>query len=214
MNKLRNSPNCREPLTTAVMTLLLLIVPLFIAPAGADIVTDGSLGAAGPLSGPDFQITADLGQQQGNNLFHSFSRFDIASGESATFSGPASIANIISRVTGGNASTIDGLLRSQISGANLFLLNPAGVLFGPNATLDVSGSLHVSSADYLAFDDDSRFYSTPQVGEVLSTAAFGFIDGNTRDIRIQGTNLMLEEDNTLNLATRAVLHSITLHRLR
>ena len=64
--------------------LLLLLSTL----ACGDIVTDGSLGPAMALNGPDFQITAGLGQQRGGNLFHSFSQFNIASTESATFSGP------------------------------------------------------------------------------------------------------------------------------
>ena len=105
------------------------------------------MGAAGSLTGPDYAITADLGTQAGPNLFHSFSFFDINSGESATFSGPDSINNIFSRVTGGSASLIDGLLRSDIPAADLYLLNPAGVIFGPDASIDISGSFHVSTAD-------------------------------------------------------------------
>ena len=98
--------------------LLKAILMLALAsPIYAEVITDGSLGQAAALTGPDFQITADLGQQRGGNLFHSFSQFNIASNESATFSGPAEIANIISRITGGDMSTIDGLLRSEIGGA-------------------------------------------------------------------------------------------------
>uniref|UniRef100_UPI0011781C66 filamentous hemagglutinin N-terminal domain-containing protein n=1 Tax=Candidatus Entotheonella palauensis TaxID=93172 RepID=UPI0011781C66 len=94
-----------------------------------------------------------MGQQLGGNLFHSFGDFNVNTGESATFTGPGSVSNIIGCVTGGNLSNIDGLLRSDIVGANLFLLNPQGVIFGPNASLDVTGSFHVSTADVLHFDD-------------------------------------------------------------
>src|ERR1700761_7118818 len=76
--------------------------------AAPGVVLDGSLGPAGALTGPNFQITADLGRQVGTNLFHSFSDFNLTSGQSATFSGPAQIQNIIARVTGGSASSIDG----------------------------------------------------------------------------------------------------------
>jgi filamentous hemagglutinin family protein len=107
------------------------------------------MGSAGTLSGPDYQITQDVGKLENGNLFHSFGRFNINSTESATFSGSAGIKNIISRVTGGQASTIDGVLRSTISGANVFFLNPAGIIFGENASLDVQGSFHASTADYL-----------------------------------------------------------------
>lgn len=69
--------------------------------AHAAITLDGSMGQGGSLSGPDYAITSDLGRQLGANLFHSFGTFNLANGESATFSGPGSVANIIGRVTGG-----------------------------------------------------------------------------------------------------------------
>ena len=175
--------------------------------AGAEIITDGSLGVASTLRGPDFQITADLGQQRGGNLFHSFRRFNIASKERATFTGPADITTIISRVTGGGTSTIDGLLRSRIKNANLFLLNPDGVVFGPNARLDISGSVHVSSGDYLALDDLTRFMATPQAGEILTTAAptaFGFLGESGGAIRIRGSDLDLADGETLTLAANGI----------
>ena len=115
-----------------------IIMALSNVSSSAQIVLDGTLGPTGALPGPDYAITADLGQQHGGNLFHSFGQFSIRQGESATFSGPPSVSNIISRVTGGQVSTIDGMLRSTILGANLYLLNPAGVLFRENARLDVS----------------------------------------------------------------------------
>ena len=89
-------------------------------PAGAEVVTDGSMGTAGSVGGPTYAITGNLGRQVGNNLFHSFPRFNIARGEQAVFSGPATVTNIISRVTGGTASTIDGTISSDIAGANLY----------------------------------------------------------------------------------------------
>jgi len=102
--------------------MMLLLLPVC---ASAEISTDGSLGAAISLTGPDFAITSDLGQQVGGNLFHSFQVFNINTGETATFSGPASVANILGRVTGGSASSIDGAINSSIQGANLYLINPA-----------------------------------------------------------------------------------------
>ena len=89
------------------------------------------------INGTNYRISE--GTIKNTNQFHSFGRFNVLTGESATFTGPPSIANIISRVTGGELSNIDGLIESEITGANLFLLNPAGILFGPNATLDVKG---------------------------------------------------------------------------
>ena len=86
------------------------------APKGISL--DGTVGNAGALDlpGPDYDIRAEYGQQAGSNLFHSFQQFNIHSDESATFSGPDSVKNIISRVTGGSASWIDGRLGSAIPG--------------------------------------------------------------------------------------------------
>jgi filamentous hemagglutinin family protein len=168
----------------------------------AQVVLDGTLGPAGALAGPDFAIGAHLGRQMGSNLFHSFSTFNIGTGQSAVFTGPASVQNIMARVTGGTASTIDGRLRSEISAANLYLLNPAGVVFGPNATLDVSGSFHASTADYLRLADGGRFAASAPATSVLSVAppaAFGFLSSTPGRIELNGTRLTSAPGETLSL---------------
>jgi len=165
---------------------------------------DGSLGGpSGAVAGPDFQITESMGIRPGGgqNLFHSFGKFNIAASESAIFSGSADIANIIARVTGG-VSSIDGLVRSTINGANLFLLNPAGVMFGPNARLDVKGSFHVSTADYLKFNNNEKFSSDPGSPSVLSVAdpaAFGFLNSNPAALTGNGAYLEVPEGQTLSM---------------
>ena len=135
-------------------TLLLTALPLH-----AEITPDASLGTQVIKIGQESFIR--IGTQNGPNLFHSFSNFDINTGEIATFVGPTIIENIINRVTGGTTSNIDGLIRSSIPGANLYLLNPAGVLFGPNAALDISGSFHVSSADYINLGNNGPLRCKP-----------------------------------------------------
>jgi filamentous hemagglutinin family protein len=107
-----------------------LVLP-FSALTKAEVTLDGTLGPASSLTGPNFVIPDTVGQTMGINLFHSFGVFNINTGESATFTGPSSIENVLGRVTGGSSSFIDGLLRTQFENAspNLFLLNPAGVLF-------------------------------------------------------------------------------------
>jgi filamentous hemagglutinin family protein len=174
------------PLSMAVLLSSTLM------PCGqAEVTLDGSLGPRGALPGPDYAITADLGRPIGSNLFHSFGRFNIHSSESATFSGPDSITNILGRVTGGQASTIDGLLRSTIPNANLFLLNPSGVLFGPHAQLDVLGSFHVSTADFIRLADGVRFTTVPSAEDALLTTApptaFGFLGENPGPITVTGS---------------------------
>jgi filamentous hemagglutinin family protein len=194
---------CRLPriITSAILGLLW---PLGVTQA--EISLDGSLGPAGELSGPDFQISADLGQQMGSNLFHSFGVFNLNAGESATFTPQGSmgpISNVLGRVTGGSPSNIDGLLRSTIPGANLFLLNSAGILFGPNASLDVQGSFHASTADYIGLGDGARFTALPSAQDaVLTTAApeaFGFFEGNPAKISIQNSKLDVPQGEALSV---------------
>ena len=69
----------------------------------AGIVLDGSFGTSGALPGPNYMISANFGKEVGNNLFHSFNQFNLISSESATFTGPSNIQNIVSRITGGSA---------------------------------------------------------------------------------------------------------------
>jgi filamentous hemagglutinin family protein len=181
----------------------LLIFQLYsVHPCRAQVRTDGSLGAEVSLDGPDFAVTSDLGQIRGGNLYHSFRDFSIQQGESATFSGPVSIENIISRVTGGNASYINGTLGSTIEGADFFLLNPSGVMFGPWAELDIKGSFHASTADYLRLDDGALFQADPARESVLSVArpeAFGFLVDNPATIHVDDAWLSVASGETFSL---------------
>jgi filamentous hemagglutinin family protein len=176
-------------------------------PATAQVVLDGKFGNSGPLSGPDYGITAEVGLTRGNNLFHSFSRFDLKVGDTASFSGPASIQNILSRVTGGRASTIDGMIRSEIAGANLFLINPEGIVFGPNSAIDVSGSFAASGANYLKLADDARFVAALDADDSrLSTApvaAFGFLNRAGGTVEVQGA-LKAAANTSLSLVGTSV----------
>ena len=168
----------------------------------AEVVTDGSLGEATTLGGPNFEISSELGQVRGNNLFHSFNQFNLSSNESANFSGPGNIQNIISRVTGGQ-SFIDGTISSSINGANLFLLNPSGVLFGANASVDITGSFYVSSAHYMNLGNQGRFDALQPQNTALSVAApsaFGFISGHDIGrIEINQSHLQVNADQAITV---------------
>src|SRR5215813_6306433 len=164
-------------------------------------VVPGSYSASN-FAGAAYAIPDSVGQIRGPNLFHSFGQFNLSQGESATFTGSNTIANIIGRVTGGSPSSIDGTIRSQIPGANLYLLNPRGVMFGPNASLDVSGSFHVSTADYLRLVDGARFFARLSDTSTLSVAppvAFGFLGPTPAAITIQGSSLKVSEGQTLSV---------------
>jgi filamentous hemagglutinin family protein len=162
-------------------------------PAYAQITTDGTLGSAQALAGPNYAIPASLGRQAGGNLFHSFGQFNVPTAGSATFAGPGTVSNIISRVTGGQASSIDGVLRSTIANANLFLINPRGIVFGPGASLDLTGSFHASTAHYLKLADGTRFEATATMNPILTAAppaAFGFL-GPAGPINVRQGSLQL-----------------------
>ncbi len=167
--------------------LHLLILVLLNTNLYAEITLDNTLNSS-ILDGPDYAIGAEFGQQHGNNLFHSFAKFNLNSNESATFSGPDNINNIISRVTGGSISNIDGTLTNNIPNSNFYLINPAGLIFGPNAVLDMQGSFHASSADTLYLQDGGQFNAiNPQNSNltVAPIAAFGFLTDSPAALSIE-----------------------------
>ena len=160
--------------------------------AAQHITIDGRFSPAQTLVGTNYSITAGLGKQVGSNLFHSFGQFGLATGESAAFSGPATVNNVIGRVTGGTTSSIDGKVQSNIAGANLYLINPSGIVFGPHATVNVSGSFHASTADYLKMSDGAKFQATNPDTSTLSAAppaAFGFLTARPAAVTVNGSAL-------------------------
>ena len=173
-----------------------------LPPAIADVTFDGTLGPGGTLDGAMMEITADRGQIAGNNLFHSFSEFNVNTGQTANFSGPDNVQNIFGRVTGSNPSTIDGIISSSIPGANLFLMNPNGMMFGPNAQINISGSFHATTADYLSFGNQEGFYADINQNTTLSVAApiaFGFLDNAVSGITIDGSELSVTDGNEITI---------------
>ena len=190
--------------TAVILTVSLLVSSLTFAQS---IKVDGSLGPRTTLTGPNYAIPHDLGQTRGANLFHSFEQFNILTGESATFTGPNTISRVISRVTGGVQSFIDGLLGTEFAGAKpeLYLINPNGLLFGPNASLNVSGAVHFSTADYLRFTDQTGqtgLFAKLSETTTLSAgpvAAFGFLGATTQGIAIQESMLQVSTGTTLSL---------------
>ena len=170
----------------------------------AGVITDGTVGPGTILSGPDYQISDSLGTTVGPNLFHSFHAFSIDHRESATFSGPETIQNVMSRITGGEVSTIDGLLRSEIGQAAFYFINPAGIVFGENAQVDVPAAFHVSSADGLYFADGSVFSAVSPDISTLSMSqpeSLGFLSAQPARIEVNGAVLEFTAESTVSLSS-------------
>ncbi|BAZ16735.1 hypothetical protein NIES4071_86130 [Calothrix sp. NIES-4071] len=101
----------------------------------------------------------EAGTMQGGNLFHSFREFSVNNGSEAIFNNSVNIQNIITRVTGSTASNINGVMKSN-AGANLFLINPSGIIFGANAKLEIGGSFIGSTANAIQFGNLGTFSAT------------------------------------------------------
>jgi filamentous hemagglutinin family protein len=140
----------------------------------AQIIPDNSLGSESSVVVPNVNIKGinsdriDGGAIRGSNLFHSFLEFNIDNGRGAYFSNLENISNILTRVTGSNISNIFGTL-GVLGNANLFLINPNGIVFGPNARLDVGGSFFASTADSILFENSVEFAaSNPDAPPLLT----------------------------------------------
>ncbi|MBD2457237.1 S-layer family protein [Nostoc sp. FACHB-87] len=163
----------------------------------AQVTPDSTLGTA--VSGSSsYNITG--GTRVGNNLFHSFSQFSIPSNGFASFDNATDIQNIFSRVTGGNISNIDGRISANGS-ANLFLLNPAGIIFGKNASLNIGGSFVATTANSIKFADGSEFSAVDTAAKSLLTmnVPIGLQMGqNPASIQLQGTGHSLDITNSFS----------------
>jgi filamentous hemagglutinin family protein len=190
----------RPRLAAALLGASALAAPFQVA---AEVATDGTLGRRVRLTGPEVEVGAELGRVAGRNLFHSFERFGVEAGGRVTFTGPSGLDNVVSRVTGGEASRIDGTLTSRVPGAAVWLVNPSGILFGPGARLDVPGSFHASTADELRFADGAKFSARDPGASTLSVArpeAFGFLGvDEPAPITVDRSVLTVLEGKTLSL---------------
>ena len=183
-------------------------------PAIAQITPDDTLGAESsditpntvtPNAAIDSEsaVLIEGGAIRENSLFHSFEQFNIGDNQRVYFANPTDISTIFSRVTGAEASSILGTL--GVNGpADLFFINPNGILFGPNATLDVDGSLFMSTAESILFNEDVTFSATSsQTLPLLTVSAptglqYGSSPGAI-DLQGPGHNLDVESIDPLGI---------------
>ena len=160
----------------SILYYLCLISTIFSQslPAKAQITPDNSLGAEASQLNQNVLINGALGDKinggakRGSNVFHSFSEFNIQDGQRVYFANPTGVENILARVTGGKASNIFGTLGVD-GAANLFLINPNGILFGEKAQLDVQGSFVGTTANGVQFGNQGIFSATnPQAPALLT----------------------------------------------
>lgn len=161
---------------------------------------------SGPIAvGGSTQFNITGGTRAGANLFHSFGEFGVPTNNIANFLNETALPtnNILGRVTGNNPSNIFGTIRTiDFRNANLFLMNPAGIVFGPNATLNVGGSVTFTTANYLRLTDPGIFHADSTASSVLTSApvaAFGFLGSSHGTIAVHGSNLSVEPGNAINL---------------
>ncbi|MBE9066211.1 filamentous hemagglutinin N-terminal domain-containing protein [Leptolyngbya cf. ectocarpi LEGE 11479] len=187
----------------ALSTTLIYVFPQL---SSAQIIPDGSLGAnpSVVVSESAIRTRIDGGVQQNTALFHSFQDFNIDADNSVYFANPADVEAIFTRVTGTNLSQLDGTL-GVLGTADLFLLNPNGIIFGPDSHLDISGSLTASTAGSFEWSDGSSFSAvdpaipptltvslTPGVQQGLSERSADIIQAGQLTV---GQDLLLVADN-------------------
>lgn len=158
-------------LLSSTSGIWLILPSLFCQYQGnAQIIPDQTLGKESSVINSIDQLKEQIegGAIRGNNLFHSFQEFNVGENRSVYFTNPAGIENILTRITGNNASKILGKL-GVLGEANLFLVNPNGILFGPNSSLDIRGSFIATTADEIRLGENGLFSATnPQNSNLLS----------------------------------------------
>jgi filamentous hemagglutinin family protein len=201
--------------------LLLLVLCRGVLGATA-VVRDGSVGpnaALQPVSqGGVIEIGETLGGRPGGgvNLFHSFAEFSVGPGDTVLFTAAPELVTlrVISRVTGADPSRIDGTIASSIAGADLFLINPRGIVFGPASAIDTQGSFYATTATAvpmldgdphgeLTFSGDVRLaFAEPQAFGFLGADAALVVDGSTLSVSGTGKLSLTGSQVSLGPGTR------------
>ncbi|NEO53850.1 MAG: CHAT domain-containing protein [Okeania sp. SIO3B5] len=142
----------------SITALTVILGILATNPAKSQPITPSNDGTGTTVNQNGNQFNIQGGTHNGTNLFHSFDQFNVNSGQTANFFTTPDTRNILGRITGGDASIINGLIQVIGGNSNLFLMNPAGIMFGPNARLNVPASFSVTTATGIGFNSNNFWF--------------------------------------------------------
>ena len=200
------------PLAQGSFVLPLIIIA--IAPTAlAQSITPAQDGTGTQVNreGDTLDIHGGQLSDDGANLFHSFEQFGLSEGQIANFLSNPNIENILGRVVGGDASYINGLLQVSGGDSNLFLINPAGIVFGESARLNVAGDFTATTATGIGFGENELdvFGENSWSSLVGNPDAFEFATANPGSIVNEG-NLEVSSGQNLGLFGGTVVNTGTL----
>jgi len=186
----------------AIRTIIYSNIVIATAVSAQEIVGDNTLPNNSTVTVNGMVQRIDGGTEAGNNLLHSFAKFNVSTGYSAYFNNSSTIENIFTRVTGADISNIDGLIKAN-GEANLFLLNPNGIVFGANAQLELGGSFFATTAERIIFDD-GNFFSVEEPNQIPPLLTINVPLGlqfnqSPGNIQVQESNLRVTSQQNLTL---------------
>ena len=214
MKKINNIFNEFSPIPQICLAtgISLILLSLNIKPVYGQITSDNTTQTIVNINNNQFDITGGI--ESNNNLFHSFSELGLNANQIANFLSNTNINNILGRVTGGNPSYIDGMIQVTGSNANLYLINPAGIVLGNNTSLNVPADFTATTATAISFGEeyfnslgDNNYsdlvgnptgyaFKTNNVGAIVNTGDLEVNSGN--NLSLIGGNVVSTRNLTAN----------------
>ncbi|MBD2326189.1 CHAT domain-containing protein [Alkalinema sp. FACHB-956] len=186
------------------------VLGLACIPVSAQVTPDG-LGTQVTTTGNQIEIQGGTRSRNGDNLFHSFDRFNLNSAQTANFQVEAATRNVFARIRGGEASIIDGLLKLSGGSANLYLMNPAGMFFGPNARLNLPAMFSATTATGIGFEQGRWEIQSNGSPDQFTSAPTSFSFALSQPGAIVNTgHLAVQSGQALNLSAGTIVNTGTL----
>ncbi len=211
---LRKKPASLIPWTLpTLLTSLSLMGAIAVSPATAQQIIPNNDGTMTVITkdGNSFNIDGGTLSGDGKNLFHSFQEFGLDAGQIANFLSNPNIQNILGRINGGNPSLINGLIQVTGGNSNLFLMNPSGIIFGNNASLNVPGDFTATTATGIGFGDGwfNAVGTNDYLNLVGNPDSFNFTNAESGVI-INAGDLQVADDSNISLTGGTVINTGTI----